>query len=74
VSVVARNYEHPPGRYWVEVLTPVCDSGGVVDEQWSEPLPATFDAEGNVLVDGWQSALVFEWRVVGGREPPGSLL
>lgn len=64
MSVFVRNYEYPPGRHWVEVLEPVCDGGGVASEKWSEPLPATFDAEGKVWVDGWESPLVFEWRVV----------
>jgi hypothetical protein len=70
VSVVVRNYDLAPGRYWVEVLEPNCDGGGVVDERWSEPMPATLDREGGMRVDGWQSPLCFEWRVVEGREPP----
>lgn len=70
MTTTAKNYEHPPGRYWVEVLEPVVDGGGVADERWSEPLPATFDEQGNVLVDGWgPSPLCFDWRVVERAEP-----
>ena len=64
MSVTVRNYEHSPGRYWVSVLVPEFDAGGVTDEHWSEPLPATIDEHGQAWVDGWQSPLCFEWQVV----------
>lgn len=69
MSILVRNGEYPPGRYWVEVLEPVIGSSGVMSEHWSEPLPATFDEDGCVLVDGWQSPLCFEWRVVRPGQP-----
>lgn len=31
-----------PGYYWIKVLEPVCDRGGVVDEVWSDPEVALY--------------------------------
>jgi hypothetical protein len=38
VSVGPRDYDREPGYYWIRVLEPICDGGGVLDEKWSEPL------------------------------------
>lgn len=64
MGVYQRSFGQAPGRYWVEVLEPICSGITVLREEWSAPLPATFTEDGYVLVDGWASPLVFEWRIV----------
>lgn len=69
MGVYQRSFGYTPGRYWIEELVPICDGGGVVDEKWSEPQPATFTEECYVVLDGHEHPTPFEWRVVKAGEP-----
>lgn len=68
MTTETRDYERAPGYYWVRVLEPLCDGGGVVDERWSEPLVALLE-NNRWWIPSSSQPVVFDVEVLG-RVPP----
>ena len=56
--------DRPPGWYWIRYKAPICDGGGVVDEQWTPPEIALLNRRGRWMLVGSPVPLCFEVEIL----------